>query len=75
MYRSYVTKPLWYGTECWALRKENERKLQTIEMRVLRMMCKKTRRDSISVQTILDSCYNMRGENRRVHERAEIRMV
>ena len=41
MYRSYVTKPLCYDAECWALRKENERKLLTTEMRMLRMMGKK----------------------------------
>ena len=29
---------LCYGAECWALRKENVRKLQTTEMRMLRMI-------------------------------------
>ena len=54
MNKSCVRRPLCYDAECWALRKENERKLQTTERRMLRIMCGKTLRDGISNQTICD---------------------
>ena len=42
------------GAECWALKKENERKLQTTEMRMLQMICGKTLRDDIGNEIICD---------------------
>ena len=43
-----------YGAECWALKKEDERKLETTKMRMFRMICGKTLGDSISNETIRD---------------------
>ena len=34
-----------YASECWALRKDQERRLQVAEMRMLRMMMGITRKD------------------------------
>ena len=48
MYKSHVKSALRYGAECWALKKENERKLQTTEMRMLCMICGRTLKDGIS---------------------------
>ena len=53
MYKSCVRNALCYGAECWALKKD-ERKFQTTEMRMLRMMCGRTLRESISNQTTCD---------------------
>ena len=36
-----------YGAECWAIRKEEERKFQTTEMRMLRSARGKTRLDHV----------------------------
>ena len=55
MYKSCVKSALCYVAECWALRKD-ERKLQTTEVRMLRIMYKKkkTLRDGLSNQIIHD---------------------
>jgi len=45
MYINIKTKILTYGAECWPLRVEDERKLKTTEMRMLRMLCGKTLKD------------------------------
>jgi len=42
LYKCYVRNVLTYGAECWPLRVEDERKLKTTEMRMLRMLCGKT---------------------------------
>ena len=47
--------PYAYGAKCWVLRKEDERKLQTTEMRMLRMICGKTLRYGAMNQTIRDT--------------------
>ena len=39
LYKSYVRNALTYGAECWALKMEDERRLKTTEMRMLRMIC------------------------------------
>ena len=36
-----------YGTECWAVKKQHEAKMSVAEMRMLRWMCGKTRKDRI----------------------------
>ena len=52
MYKGCIRSVLCYGAECWALRKEDERKLQTIEMRMLSMMCGNRLRDNNSNEII-----------------------
>ena len=54
LYKSCVRNALCYFAECWALKKEDERKLQTAKRRMLRMICGKTLGDSISNETIGD---------------------
>ena len=51
-YNGCVKSAICCGTECWALKKTNERKLQAAEMRMLRMICGKTLREDISNETI-----------------------
>ena len=41
LYKRYVRNTLTYGAECWALKMEDERRLKTTEMRMLRMICGK----------------------------------
>ena len=41
LYKSYVRNALTYGAECWALKMEDERRMKTTEMRMLRMICGK----------------------------------
>ena len=38
LYKSYVRNALTYDAECWALKMEEERRLKTTEMRMLRMI-------------------------------------
>ena len=51
-YKSYVRSAMCYSAECSALKKEDERKLQTTEIKMFRMICCKTLRDSVSNETI-----------------------
>ncbi|KAD3338666.1 hypothetical protein E3N88_34187 [Mikania micrantha] len=41
-----------YGSECWPIKKIQERKLETAEMRMLRWICGHTRLDRIRNETI-----------------------
>ena len=43
---------LTYGAKCWALRKEDERKLKTTEMSMLRKIRGKTLRDKTNSEKI-----------------------
>ena len=43
---------LTYGAECWALKMEDERRLKTTEMRMLRMICEKTLKDKMNNEKI-----------------------
>ena len=52
IYKSYVKNALTYGAECWALKMENERRLKTTEMRMLRMICGKTLKDKMNNEKI-----------------------
>ena len=54
LYKSYVRNALTYGAECWALKMEDETRLKTPEMRMLRMMCGKTLKDKINNEKIRD---------------------
>ena len=52
LYKSYVRNALTYGAECWALKMEDERRLKTTEMRMLRMICGKTFKDKMNNEKI-----------------------
>ena len=52
LYKSYVSNALTYGAECWALKMEDERRLKTTEMRMLRMICGKTLKDEMNNEKI-----------------------
>jgi len=45
LYETFVVPVLLYGSECWHLRKEDERRILTAEMTWLRRLLKVTRRD------------------------------
>jgi len=45
-YKSCVRNVMSYGSECWAM-KDDTRRMQAAEMRMIRMMCGKTFRDEI----------------------------
>jgi Reverse transcriptase (RNA-dependent DNA polymerase). len=46
-YKTAVRPALLYGTECWATKKQHVQKMSVAEMRMLRWMCGKTRKDKI----------------------------
>nr|XP_017225421.1 PREDICTED: uncharacterized protein LOC108201646 [Daucus carota subsp. sativus] len=46
-YRVAIRPLLLYGSECWPLRKAQERRLETAELRMLRWICGKTMTDHI----------------------------
>ena len=47
--KSCVKNALCYcGAECWALKKDDDRKLQTTEMKMLHTICGKRLRDGLS---------------------------
>ena len=46
-YRVAIRPSLLYGSECWPLRKAQERRLETAELRMLRWICGKTMTDHI----------------------------
>ena len=52
LYKSYVRNALTYVAECWALKMEDERRLKTTEMRMLRMICGKTLKDKMNNEKI-----------------------
>ena len=54
LYKSYMTNALTYGAECWALKMEDERRLKTTEMRMLRMICGKTLKDKMNNDKICE---------------------
>ena len=54
LYKSYARNALTYGAECWALKMEDETRLKTTEMRMLRMICGKTLKDKINNEKIRD---------------------
>ena len=41
-----------YGTKCWAVKKQYASKMNVAEIRMLRWMCGKTRRDKIRNEQI-----------------------
>ena len=52
LYKSYVRNALTYGAKRWALKMEDERRLKTTEMRMLRMICGKTLKDKMNNEKI-----------------------
>ena len=52
LYRAFVTPVLMYGSECWCLRKEDERRILVAEMSWLRRIAGRTRRDRIRNEVI-----------------------
>ncbi|KAD3069016.1 hypothetical protein E3N88_36896 [Mikania micrantha] len=46
-YRVAIRPAMMYGTDCWPIKKNQARKLETAEMRMLRWMCGHTRIDRI----------------------------
>ena len=46
-YKSVVRPAMLYGAETWPIKKEQERRMEVAEMRMLRWMCGATRRDRI----------------------------
>jgi len=53
-YRVAVRPAMLYGTDCWAIKKKQARKLEVAEMRMLRWMCGHTRLDRIRNDIIRD---------------------
>jgi hypothetical protein len=47
IYKSVIRPVAMYESECWAMKKMNERKLHVAEMRMLRWMCGVTRMDKV----------------------------
>ena len=52
LYKTVVRPAMVYGSECWALRKQEEQRLHTTEMKMLRWSQGKTRNDRIKNDTI-----------------------
>ena len=52
LYKTVVRPAMVYGSECWALRKQDEQRLHTTEMKMLRWSQGKTRNDRIKNETI-----------------------
>ena len=46
-YRTAIRPAMLYGSECWATKKQNVQKMGVAEMRMLRWMCGKTRKDKV----------------------------
>ena len=52
LYKTVVRPAVVYGSECWALRQQEEQRLHTTEMKMLRWSQGKTRKDRIKNETI-----------------------
>ena len=52
LYKTVVRPAMVYGSECWALRKQEEQRLHTTEMKLLRWSQGKTRKDRVKNETI-----------------------
>ncbi|KAK9166421.1 hypothetical protein Scep_001612 [Stephania cephalantha] len=46
-YRTAIRPAMLYGSECWAVKQQQLHKMNVAEMRMLRWMCGKTRKDRI----------------------------
>ena len=52
LYKTVVRPAMVYWSECWELRKQEEQRLHTTEMKMLRWSQGKTRKDRIKNETI-----------------------
>jgi len=52
VYKSCVRSVMSYGAECWAMKVDDLRKMETTEMRMLRLMCGKTLKDRVRSEKI-----------------------
>ena len=52
LYKTVVRPAMMYGSECWALRKQEEQRLHTTSMKLLRWNQGKTRKDRIKNETL-----------------------
>ena len=69
VYRTVVRPALVYGAETWALKKEQERKLEVAEMRILRWMCGVTKLDKIRNERIRPLEEKMVGQSKGWYQR------
>ena len=46
-YRTTIRSAMTYGAKCWPIKKQHMQKMDVAEMRMLRWMCSKTRKDKI----------------------------
>ena len=51
-YKTAIRPIILYGTECWAVKKQYESKMNVTEIRMLRWMCGKTRSDKVRNEQI-----------------------
>ena len=61
-YRTMIRPVMTYGVECWPSKKQYMHKIDVIEMRMLRWMCGKSRKDKIRNERFRD---HFRGNNNR----------
>ena len=47
LYKACVRSVMSYGAECWSMKKADVRRMESTEMRMVRMMCGKTLRDKV----------------------------
>ena len=52
VYKTVIKPTMTYGAECWAVRKKDENRLHVAEMRMLRWIRGKTRKDHVRNKTI-----------------------
>ena len=52
VYNTVIKPTMTYGAECWAVRKKEENRLHVAEMRMLRWIRGKTRKDHVRNKTI-----------------------
>ena len=46
-YRTVIRRAITYGAKCWPIKKQHMHEMDVGEMRILRWMCGKTRKDKI----------------------------
>jgi hypothetical protein len=51
-YGTAIRPAILYGTECWPIKRQQVNKMSVAEMRMLRWMCGKTRRDRVRNETV-----------------------
>ena len=52
VYKTVIKPTMTYGAECWADRKKDENRLHVAEMRMLRWISGKTRKDNVRNQIV-----------------------